>query len=212
MNRRAYLLKMLQDNVGQWCCLTCGTQNAGQPAKYTNFLRNDGYVFEETGENRFSKQLYCPVCGKKTSHSKLLFREPKNDAKPRINIPTKEKNRIKVILENLDAFTEASISSNCEVDHKIPLTRLNSDIDSTKLSRDEIKAHFQLLTRDHNLLKDRACQHCLKHNERPPLFGIRFWYKGSEIYEGTCEGCAWYDPQEWRKCLNEELKRKSKND
>lgn len=209
MNRKEHLLKMLQEHVGEWVCLTCGTENAGQPAKYTNFLRNDGYVFEETGENRFSKQMYCEVCGKKTSHAKLLQVEQKNSYKPRLNMTPKEKARIRRILEDIDAFTEASISSNCEVDHKVPLTRLNEDIDSTKLNNDEIKEHFQLLTRDHNLLKDRACQHCLKYNERPPLFGITYWYVGDEHYNGTCEGCGWYDPSKWRDSLNQLIKKKT---
>ena len=79
---------------------------------------------------------------------------------------------------------------------------MNGDIDATKLSDEDIKQHFQLLTREHNLLKDRACDHCKKENKRPPFLEIPFWYEGGSNYTGMCEGCGWYDGVKWR----EELK------
>ncbi|MBR5133930.1 MAG: hypothetical protein IKV29_07490, partial [Alistipes sp.] len=79
----------------------------------------------------------------------------------------------------------------------------DNDIDISKLTDDEVKTHFQLLTREHNLLKDRACQHCIKNGERPPIFGISFWYEGDGVYRGSCVGCGWYDGYMWRKKLNE---------
>ena len=104
-----------------------------------------------------------------------------------------------------DAFSGASISSTPEIDHKIPWTRLDNDIDASTLSDREIKQHFQLLTREHNLLKDRMCGHCKNDNIRPPFFGIHFWYEGDEHYNDSCEGCGWHDGAKWKEELNKIL-------
>ena len=83
------------------------------------------------------------------------------------------------------------------------MVKTGQDIDIASLTNKEIEEHFQLLTREHNLLKDRACQYCIKNLKRPPLFGISFWYEGGEDYNGTCVGCGWYDGNQWRMKLNE---------
>jgi hypothetical protein len=105
-----------------------------------------------------------------------------------------------------DAFTGGSITSTPEIDHKTPWSRLDSDISSSELSDIEIKNHFQLLTGEHNLLKDRACTNCIKSSIRPAFLEIHFWYSGNENYLGSCEGCGWYDGVLWRKKLNEKIK------
>jgi hypothetical protein len=74
------------------------------------------------------------------------------------------------------------------------------------MSDSDIKFHFQLLTREHNLLKHRACGSCKLTNKRPSFFEIKFWYDGDENYRGICNGCGWYDGVMWRKKLNEKLK------
>jgi hypothetical protein len=107
------------------------------------------------------------------------------------------------LFDERDAFTGAHITSTPEIDHKVPWSRLDQDIDISTLTDDQIQEHFQLLTREHNLLKDRACQYCIKNLKRPPLFGISFWYEGGEDYNGTCVGCGWYDGNQWRMKLNE---------
>lgn len=123
-----------------------------------------------------------------------------------MNIDTKTRTRVISLFDNRDAFTGASISSTAEIDHKTPWTRLDNDIDAKCLSDDEIKKHFQLLTREHNLLKDRACGHCKLYNERPPFLEIPFWYAGDSKYSGTCEGCGWYDGAKWRKEISKLIK------
>ena len=81
-----------------------------------------------------------------------------------------------------------------------------SEYDATRLTDSQIRQHFQLLTREHNLLKDRACSHCKVFNERPPFLGIPFWYSGDSHYCGTCEGCGWYDGVKWREEISKKLK------
>lgn len=128
--------------------------------------------------------------------------------KSRIGITPAQRKRVARILSEADAFTGASVKSSLEIDHKVPFDRLkedSGDIDIDRLSDSEIANHFQILTRDHNLLKDRQCQSCIKTGVRPPCFGIKFWYEGDENYRGSCVGCGWYDGVEWRRCLNEKL-------
>ena len=135
----------------------------------------------------------------------MLKLEPTLTKQVRLGIDGKTRKRILDLFDNRDAFTGGSISSTAEIDHKIPWTRLENDIDATVLTNEEIKEHFQLLTREHNLLKDRACGHCKLCNERPPFLDIPFWYSGDSSYKGTCVGCGWYDGVKWRKELTKLL-------
>lgn len=196
------LLQAFKDNVGEW---TCGYCNSGsnQPAATFRELKKRGYVFEEISPNRWGKTMYCSVCGEPRSHYKLLSTEPQVAAKPRCSITPKQRQRVLTLLEERDAFSGARITSTPEIDHKVPWSRLDNDIDISSLTDNEVKEHFQLLTREHNLLKDRACQYCIKNGKRPPLFGISFWYEGNDTYQGSCVGCGWYDGNTWRMKLNE---------
>ena len=202
MSKADKLLEAFQDNVGEW---TCGYCNSGsnQPAAIFRELKKRGYVFEEVAPNTWAKSMFCPICATNRSHYKLISVEPLADEKPRCTITPKHRKRVVSLLEGRDAFSGASITSTPEIDHKIPWSRLEQDIDIASLTNKEIEEHFQLLTREHNLLKDRACQYCIKNLKRPPLFGISFWYEGGEDYNGTCVGCGWYDGNQWRMKLNE---------
>jgi hypothetical protein len=63
-----------------------------------------------------------------------------------------------------------------------------------------------LLTRENNLLKSRNCEKCKKTGKRQSLLWIKYFYKWGEKYEDKtwCEGCGWYDPEKWKKWLNDE--------
>ncbi|MDJ0517085.1 MAG: hypothetical protein QNJ74_12810 [Trichodesmium sp. MO_231.B1] len=73
------------------------------------------------------------------------------------------------------------------------------------MSEAEIKQKFQLLKKDsagnHNLLKSRSCEFCLKTGKRGTPLGIKFWYQGNENWrhnipqigkdaETGCIGCS----------------------
>ena len=149
--------------------------------------------------------MYCPVCGTTRTHYKLLSLEPEFEEKQRISIDSTTRNRILRILGMTDAFSGARISSTPEIDHKTPWTRLLSDVDASSLQDYQVKEHFQLLTREHNLLKDRMCGYCKLTNIRPPFLGINFWYEGDARYKDTCVGCGWYDGIKWKEELNKLL-------
>lgn len=204
MSKAEDLLVACKRNLGKWTCAYCAS-NSNQPAATFREIKKQGYKFEETSPNRWGKTMFCPACGTERTHYKLLALEPQFQEKERISINGPTRQRILNLLGMTDAFSGASISSTPEIDHKIPWTRLDNDIDASTLSDREIKQHFQLLTREHNLLKDRMCGHCKNDNIRPPFFGLHFWYEGDEHYNGSCVGCGWHDGAKWKEELNKIL-------
>lgn len=204
MSKTDELLQAFIDNVGKWTCAYCAS-DSNQPAAAFREVKKLGYKFEEHAPNRWGKTMYCSHCQTERTHYKLLSTTPEFQEKERISIDGKTRKRILDLLGGIDAFSGASISSTPEIDHKVPWTRLDADIDASTLSDTQIKKHFQLLTREHNLLKDRMCGKCKINSIRPPFFGINFWYAGDENYVGTCEGCGWYDGVKWKEELNKKL-------
>ena len=86
----------------------------------------------------------------------------------------------------------------------------------------KFRKKFQLLKKDdsgnHNLLKSRACERCIQTGERGTLLGIDYYYVGDKNWpkdvpaigieaKKGCEGCAWYDVNQWRQSLNEHIKK-----
>lgn len=204
MSKETDLLNALKDNVGQWVCAYCAS-NSNQPAATFRNIKKLGYRFEEVSPGRWGRAMRCHRCGEERTHYKLLSVEPVFDEKPRLAISAAKRRHIIELFEGRDAFTGASISSTPEIDHKVPWTRLEKDIDTNALADYEIRQHFQLLTREHNLLKDRACSHCKATGLRTPFLGIRYWYEGGEEYRGSCVGCGWYDGKAWREDVNKRL-------
>ncbi|MCT7957784.1 restriction endonuclease [Laspinema palackyanum] len=108
------------------------------------------------------------------------------------------------------------------IDHRFPMERWGDtepphDADMTPA---EIKQKFQLLKKDsagnHNLLKSRSCERCIKTNKRGTPLGIKFYYEGDENWpadvpvrgkdaEIGCVGCGWYDFETWRDRLNQKI-------
>lgn len=204
MSKVEGFLAECKKNIGKWTC-SLHTTGSNQPAAIFREAKKLGYEFEEVSANRWAKTSFCPVCGQDTTHYKLLSVNPTLTKQVRLTIDKKSRERTLRILGGTDAFTGASISSTPEIDHKVPWTRLDEDIDIRNLTDSEIKEHFQLLTREHNLLKDRMCAKCKICSQRPPFFGINFWYKGDSIYRGSCVGCGYYDGNAWREAANKIL-------
>jgi len=204
MSKSDDLLNFLLQNVGKWSCSVCGS-GSNQPAATFRIVKNMGYRFEEVSPNRWGRMMYCCKCGTNRTHYKLLSAKPEFVEHRRFGFDIQSRKRILGILDGRDAFSGALIASTPEIDHKIPWTRLQEDYDVRNMDDDEIRNAFQLLTREHNLLKDRMCDKCKKTNIRPPFFGISFWYAGDCHYCGSCVGCGWYDGVAWRKSVNETL-------
>lgn len=205
MAKHDVLLEAFRSNLNQWVCRMHNSDNANQSAATFREIKKQGYVFEETGPKRWDKRMYCDVCKAMTTHSKLLFKDPVFSSKPRISISVNDRTRILKLFNMRDAFTGSSITSTPEIDHKTPWSRLDQDINTSELDDNDILNHFQLLTGEHNLLKDRACSYCIKNDKRPPFLEINFWYIGDENYENNCEGCGWFDGVKWREKINEKI-------
>ncbi len=198
------LLKALCNNLKNWTCGYCNS-DSNQPAATFREIKKKGYSFEEVSSNRWGKLMYCEVCKTNRSHYKLLSKNPEFKEKKRVSIDAKTRTKILQLFEGKDAFTGASITSTPEIDHKTPWSRLESDINASVMTDSEIKDHFQLLTREHNLLKDRACGECKNTNKRPAFLQIEYWYEGDTDYKGSCVGCGWHDGKKWRIELNKLL-------
>lgn len=207
MSKAENFLNACKDNVGKWTC-SLHTTGSNQPAAIFREVKKQGYEFEETAPNRWAKKMFCPLCNQETTHYKLLSQTPTLSKHKRLTIDKESRERALDALDWRDAFTGAKITSTPEIDHKTPWTRLEGDIDIRQLSDAEIVENFQLLTREHNLLKDRMCSECKKTNIRPPFLGISYWYEGGENYCGTCVGCGWHDGAKWREAVDKLIRDK----
>ena len=84
-----------------------------------------------------------------------------------------------------------------EVDHK---DGRKDDPRVNKLNLQQL-SDFQPLHKTANNVKRSCCQKCRKTNRRfnAELLGFTTgWTEGGEQYEGTCVGCYWYSPIEFR--------------
>ncbi|MGA2322901.1 MAG: hypothetical protein ABSG22_03540 [Sedimentisphaerales bacterium] len=103
------------------------------------------------------------------------------------------------------------IPNELEADHRFPQVRWSkNETFDPDMSDSQLHNKFQLLTRQHNLWKSRYCEHCAKTGERGTFIGINFFATGGPKWdpqyptndERGCYGCFWYDPDVWRRAIN----------
>lgn len=100
-------------------------------------------------------------------------------------------------------------------DHKFPEIRWDKETRdlNNDLTDEEIRAKFQLIDNQRNQQKREVCRRCFQTGERGKIFGINYYYSGSNRWpehipstgkaaEAGCVGCPWYDIAEWRLSLN----------
>ncbi|MDC0831937.1 restriction endonuclease [Geitlerinema sp. CS-897] len=167
-----------------------------------------------------SEMRHCKICQVKTRHDRWTGRLQQSNAAT--NIPKKLAKKILNFYDYRDVIEQRKRAEHeLVIDHKFPMERWGAPEDnlSSEMSDDEIKSKFQLLKKDssgnHNLLKSRSCERCIKTEKRGQPFGIAFWYQGGENWvsphqrgseaEKGCVGCGWYDFEAWRKALNTHL-------
>lgn len=173
-----------------------------------------GFVIETTRQ-------YCAACNAKTRWDRWTGEFKCSNSASGLS-PTLQK-RIFNYYNYIDSIEQRKRPAHeLVIDHRFPMERwgaaeLNN---SSNMSEDEIHHKFQLLKKDesgnHNLLKSRACEHCIETGHRGYPLGINFFYSGDENWpddcpasgleaERGCIGCGWYDFETWRRCLNEVL-------
>lgn len=209
----------------KWHCRKCSQQQIGSEQ-----LAGGGGVQglqrgtkSRPGIEIVSESRACPHCGKKTKWDRWTgkFKE----ASPAAGISPHLQSRIFGIYGYEDVIEQRKRPSHeLIVDHRFPMGRWDT-IEAQNpddMSEKEIKKRFQILKKDsagnHNLLKSRACEHCLATGKRGYPLGIKFYYAGTEDWpqgcpisgpdaERGCFGCGWYDFDSWRKALNKKLEK-----
>lgn len=128
--------------------------------------------------------------------------------------------RIIKVLNGIDVF-ECTHNAHCLPDHKFSEIRWDENTkaeNSDAMTDDDIRQKFQLLTNQRNQQKREVCRTCFQTGKRGVLFGIPYFYAGSENWDSSipskgkdaekgCIGCPWYDIQAWREHLLKELKK-----
>ena len=187
----------------------CGKHElpGAQPAKAIQIIRQNGYEIEK-------KTMFCSVCGEKNTYRRLISTIPSASSVIRSPLPEVLKKRVKKAYKNVEAITQRIYQpAELEVDHRFPQVRWSSpeELNDPDMSESEIRAKFQLLTRQNNLWKSRYCEECAKTGFRGTYIGIDYFYEGGPTWpkdipvddERGCHGCFWYDPEKWRQSLNE---------
>ncbi|MEG4346152.1 restriction endonuclease [Microcoleus sp. A003_D6] len=214
------VLNLLSDQ--QWHCRECeGKQIAsgqyagggGIQGLQRGTRKRPGLVIER-------EKRYCPTCqGIRLGDRWTGEIKSANSA---ANIPASLVQRILEVSAYTDVIEQRKRAAHeLVIDHRFPMERWgeNEPPHLTSMSEPEIKKKFQLLKKDtsgnHNLLKSRSCERCIKTGKRGEPFGISFWYKGGEDWpsihqrgaeaEEGCVGCGWYDFETWRNALNQKL-------
>lgn len=214
------VLNLLSDQ--QWHCREC----EGKQIASAQYAGGGGIQGLQRGTRKRpglviqTEKRYCPTC-QATRLGDLWTGEIKS-ANSAANIPGSLVKRILEVYSYTDVIEQRKRAAHeLVIDHRFPMERWgeNEPPHLVSMSESEIKTKFQLLKKDdsgnHNLLKSRSCERCIKTGKRGTPFGIKFWYekgenwpsihqRGAESEEG-CTGCGWYDFETWRNALNQKL-------
>lgn len=209
----------------KWHCRSCGVRDGKITAEQA---AGGGGIqgLQRGNKNRPGLEIEtknddCPKCKKKTKWDRWTGKIKSSNAPT--NIPSQLIDKILDCYKYTDVIEQRKRQKHeLIIDHRFPMERWNKPEEKLNIhiSDDEIQRKFQLLKKDssgnHNLLKSRACENCIKTGERGTPFGIEFWYEGNRQWdqnipttgkeaEKGCIGCGWYDFEKWRKALNEKL-------
>ncbi|MEB3219861.1 MAG: restriction endonuclease [Nostocales cyanobacterium 94392] len=219
-SKQLKVFNLLSDS--EWHC----REHEGKAIASAQYAGGGGIQGLERGTNSRpglvieTKKEYCNKCKQKTIWDRWTGEI--QSANSAANIPTSLREKILQVYSKIDVIEQRKRESHeLVIDHRFPMERWgqNESPHLTSMDEDEIKQKFQLLKKDvsgnHNLLKSRSCERCIKTRKRGTPFGIRFWYKGDENWnsqhqrgaeaEEGCIGCGWYDFETWRKALNQKL-------
>lgn len=132
------------------------------------------------------------------------------------------KARVIRLLRERNAFEARSTKKYALIpDHKFSEVRWDAEVkdgNTMNMSDEEIIQKFQLLDNQRNQQKREVCRKCFQEGLRGTIYGINYFYEGTEVWdvdipskgreaEKGCLGCPWYDIEEWRRHLNEAIKK-----
>lgn len=219
------VFELLSDK--QWHCRNCEGKNiaSGQYAGGGGIQGLERGTKSRPGLVIASKYEMCSQCRKITRWD--CWTGEIKQANAAANIPKKLVQKILNFYSYIDIVEQRQRAKHeLVIDHRFPMERWGrvEENFNVEMNEDEIFKTFQLLKKDssgnHNLLKSRACERCIKEGKRGTPFGIKFWYQGNEAWtldlqrgkaaEQGCVGCGWYNFDTWRKKLNEKLSKSEK--
>lgn len=131
------------------------------------------------------------------------------------------KARIIRLLNGVNAYEAKPTAKKSLIpDHKFSEVRWDEDTKEENpetMSDAEIIQKFQLLDNQRNEQKREVCRKCFQEGIRGTIYGIKYFYEGSEKWDASipakgkaaekgCVGCPWYDIEEWRRRLNKKVK------
>lgn len=228
----------LEDYINKWCTEQISNIE-GKDYIYTNFLRIllkeskcREIVQDRFPQNNNRQKIFQKIKDRGFVISILRGRKKENGGKTRywlLPIPLAQgtiyetmseefTNYVKRTLGNIDAYDNRWMDGLIP-DHKFSEIRWDVNTpekNSTDMSEEKIKAKFQLLTTQRNQQKREVCRNCYRTGERGTIFGIKFFYEGTEKWnpaipqrgkdaELGCKGCPWYDINKWREKLQEKI-------
>lgn len=133
----------------------------------------------------------------------------------------RHKARIIRILGGVNAFEAKKVNPKSLIpDHKFSEVRWDADTkgeNPADMTEQELKEKFQLLDNQRNEQKREVCRKCFQEGKRGTIYGITFFYEGTEDWdddiprkgreaERGCIGCPWYDIERWRTELMKALR------
>lgn len=167
------------------------------------------------------ENMFCKKCKSRIRHDR--WTGDFNETAVPINMSKKFQERVIRLLDSRDIVDNTTRPApELTIDHKLPMIRWSKNTTKYQtgyntMTDDDIRRAFQLLKKSngsvsHNLLKSRACEHCLEYGKRGKPFGINFFWIGDENWGDKpkddpdgCHGCGWYDFGKWRNELNKKL-------
>jgi hypothetical protein len=188
------------------CCLNSKlTDNGvyiGQIAAQVRELRNAGVNIPKGNRRK------CSVHNTNDTFDKISFPYITGNNYARAIYSPGEISKIRNTLDDRDSFTQIRVTTNPEIDHRIPVARMlisdesfEKKVDVSNVS--EVKNQYQLLSRDNNLYKSRVCEKCITNNKKPDMFlgikiperiggGLKFVQN-----ENDCTSCPFAHPEKF---------------
>ena len=179
------------------------------PQRRIQAIKEKGYTIVSRRKGRKTERLLLPI--------------PRGAMSDYETISSTLKKQILNVLKATNIYELSSANKHGLLpDHKFSEIRWDEktkDENPEDMSETEIKDKFQLLDNQRNQQKREVCRKCFQTGKRGKLFGINYFYEGTEDWdfqieklgkeaEQGCIGCGWYDIRKWRDSLNELLTNK----
>jgi len=190
----------------KWHCAKCALPKNPNFARRIQELKEFGYTIA----TNINKQ--CHNCEERTTHH-ILVPIARGGITGYETWSPDLRIRIISLLKNFDAY-EAKFGKKEGLlpDHKFPEIRWDAQTPRSNLenlTNLEITRDFQLLSNQRNQQKREVCRACSQTGKRGMIYGIPFFFSGSELWDSKipqkgkaaepgCIGCGWYDIQAWR--------------